>query len=69
MGWTCRLVVMISDNFTTINYNNNKNDNILENKVQDIRWSDDQKNIDKFRLAANITEYHIISKLMLSFLI
>ena len=40
--------------------------NIIElerkNEVQVIRWSD---NIDKYRLAANITEYHIISKLIL----
>ncbi len=27
--------------------------------------SDDQMNIDKYRLIANITEYHIISKLIL----
>ncbi len=27
--------------------------------------SDDQTNIDKYRLAANITEYHILSKLIL----
>ncbi len=27
--------------------------------------SDDQSNIDKYRLAENITEYHIISKLIL----
>ncbi len=27
--------------------------------------SDDQTNIGKYRLAANITEYHIISKLLL----
>ena len=27
--------------------------------------SDDQTNIDKYRLAANITEYHITSKLIL----
>ena len=27
--------------------------------------SDDQTNIDKYRLAANITEYHIITKLIL----
>ncbi len=26
--------------------------------------SDDQTNIDKYRAAANITEYHIISKLI-----
>ncbi len=26
--------------------------------------SDDQTNIDKYRVAANITEYHIISKLI-----
>ncbi len=29
------------------------------------RVSDDQTNIDKYRLAANITEYQIISKLIL----
>ena len=28
--------------------------------------SDGQTNIDKYRLAANITEYHIISKLIIS---
>ncbi len=28
------------------------------------RKSDYQTNIDKYRVAANITEYHIISKLM-----
>ncbi len=28
--------------------------------------SDDRTNIDKYRLAANITEYHIISKLNLN---
>ncbi len=27
--------------------------------------SEDQTNIDKYRVAANITEYHIISKLIL----
>ncbi len=27
--------------------------------------SDDQTNIDKYRLSVNITEYHIISKLIL----
>ncbi len=27
--------------------------------------SDDQTNIDKYRLAANITEYHILSKLII----
>ena len=27
--------------------------------------SDDQTNIDKYRLAANITEYYIISKVIL----
>ena len=31
--------------------------------------TDDQTNIDKFRLAANITEYHIISKLILRIII
>ena len=29
-----------------------------------LKKSDDQTNIDKYRLAANITEYHIISKLI-----
>ncbi len=29
-----------------------------------LKNSDDQTNIDKYREAANITEYHIISKLM-----
>ena len=38
--------------------NLNKNDNI--NNI-----SDDQTNIDKYRLAANITEHHIISKILL----
>ncbi len=32
------------------------NDNIQENEAQEIRWSDEYK-------VANITEYHIISKL------
>ncbi len=40
-------------------YYSNKNDNIHKNKVQK---SDDQTNIDKYRSAANITEYHIILK-------
>ena len=35
---------------------------LLKNKV---KISDDQTNIDKYRLAANITEYHITSKLIL----
>ena len=48
--------------FLLCNLNINKNDNIHKNEVQDIRWTD---NIDKYRLAANITEYHIISKLIL----
>ena len=43
-------------------YNDKKNDNIHKNEVQNIRWSDE---FDKYRLAANITEYHIISKLIL----
>ena len=29
-----------------------------------LKKSDDQTNIDKYRLAANITEYHIISKII-----
>ncbi len=39
----------------------NKNDNINKNEVQDIKRSDEYK----YRLAANITVYHIISKLIL----
>ena len=38
---------------------NNKNDNIHKNEVQK---SDDQTNNDKYRVSANITEYHIILK-------
>ncbi len=38
----------------------NKNDNINKNEVQQIRWSDEYW---QYTLAANITEYHIISKL------
>ncbi len=34
-------------------------------KKTKFKISDDQTNIDKYRLAANITEYHIISKLIL----
>ena len=40
----------------------NKNDNIIKTRF---KISDDQTNIDKYRLAANITEYHIILKLIL----
>ena len=39
-----------------------KNDNTHKTKF---KISDDQTNIAKYRLAANITEYHIISKLIL----
>ena len=39
----------------------NKNDNIHK---AELKKSDDQTNIDKYRVAANITEYHIISKLI-----
>ncbi len=39
-------------------YSLNKNDNVHKNE-------DDQTNIEKYRLAANIKEYHIISKLIL----
>ena len=38
----------------------NKNNNIHKNEAQD-----EQTIIDKYRVAANITEYHIISKLNL----
>ena len=33
-----------------------------------LRKSDDQTNIDKYRVAANITEYHLISKLIMIWL-
>ena len=39
----------------------NKNDSIHKMKFMK---SDDQTNIDKYRVAANITEYHNKSKLM-----
>ena len=42
----------------------NKNDNINENKIRKLKKSDDQTNIDKHRVAANITEDHIVSKLI-----
>ena len=37
----------------------NKNDNIHKNEVLQIRWSDEYW---QYTSAANITEYHIISK-------
>ena len=40
----------------------NKNDNLHKK----FKISDDQTNIDKYRLASNITEYHIISKSILT---
>ena len=40
----------------------NKNDNIHKNEVEQISWSDEYW---QYTLAANITEYHIISKLIL----
>ena len=39
----------------------NKNDKIHKSEAQK---SDDQTNIDKYRVTANNTEYHIISKLI-----
>ena len=44
----------------------NKNDNIHINEVQQIRWSDEYW---QYRVAANITEYHIISKLIFLWII
>ena len=41
----------------------NKNGNIHKNEIQDIRWSGEYWQV--YRLAANITEYHIISKSIL----
>ena len=38
----------------------NKNDNIHKNEAQESE--DDQTNDDKYRVAANVTESHIISK-------
>ena len=40
----------------------NKNDNLHKK----FKISDDQTNIDKYRLVSNITDYHIISKLILT---
>ena len=34
----------------------------------ELKKSDDQKNINKYRVDSNITEYHIISKLILKFM-
>ena len=45
----------------SINSKRNKNDNIHKNEV---KKSDDQTNIDKYRVAADITEYHTIQKLI-----
>ena len=39
----------------------NKNDNIHKSEAQEI---EDKTNIDKYREAANIKEFHIISKLI-----
>ncbi len=39
----------------------NKNENIHKSKAQEIRWSDE---IDKLSVDANITEYHVLSKLI-----
>ena len=47
----------------------NKNDNIHKNKVQNFKKSDDQINIFKYRVTANITEYHNISKLIFRIII
>ena len=48
----------------------NKHTNVKDIKTKNdnshkIKISDDLTNIDKYRLAANITEYHIISKLII----
>ena len=40
----------------------NKNDSIHKNEVQNFKKLDDHTNIDKYRVTANITEYHNISK-------
>ena len=44
----------------------NKNDNIIKTRF---KISDYQTNIEKYRQAANITEFHIISKLILQLII
>ena len=36
----------------------------LKNNIDKIHKSDDETNIDKYRVAANITEFHVISKLI-----
>ena len=44
-----------------MNYNKRRMTTFIKTKF---KKSDDQKNIDKYRVAANITEYIIISKLI-----
>ncbi len=45
----------------SIIHRENKNGNIIKAKL---KKSDNQTNIDKYRVAAKITEYHITSKLI-----
>ena len=52
---------LISINLSNCNQLINKNDNIHKKKF---KKSDNQTNIDKYRVATNITEYHVISKLI-----
>ena len=52
---------LISINLSNCNQLINKNDNIHKKKF---KKSDNQTNIDKYRVATNIAEYHLISTLI-----
>ena len=52
----------ISSNFLSLFLKKTRRSTLIKTKF---KISDDQTNIDKYRLAANITVYHILSKLIL----
>ena len=57
-----KVCVLPSIRPSVTNMYKNKNDNIHKNEVQQIRWADEYW---QYRVAVNIKEYHIISKLIL----
>ncbi len=60
--WVTQLLLNKKLNISSKRVNHTrKNNNIHKTKF---KKSDDQKNIDKYRVATNITEYQIISKLI-----
>ncbi len=63
MYFVIMLIFFSYIHFTTkqVKFRGKKDENI---KKGNLKNSDDQTNIDKYRLAANITEYEIISKLI-----